>query len=413
MNDTAPAAAWLTHESRRRALLTITLVNFVSLAGFGLMFPVFAVYGRQIGASGIEIAGTVAAFSFGQFISSPIWGRLSDRYGRRRVMFWGLAVGAAVYLLHIYATTPATLLAARFASGLTTGCFSITFAVASDISTRESRTRDMGIVSSGFSLGFIFGPAIGGFASSIAGDQHAFTLVCLVGAAMGMLAAAVTWFMLLETGAKHDAAAPTAQTGNLALLRLPAFGTLAVISFFASAAFSKLEAILGLFADDVLGLDPLRIGLMFGAMGTVTTVTQLTLTGPISNRLGERGAMLVALGTIGIGTFLLGSAHGVVLAGIGLTFTSLGFGLLNPALAVLTSLATPADAQGAGLGLMQAGNSLGRVFGPMLAGPLYDLQGPAAPLFWASGIFAVTLVAGYLSPAMRKPQAGEKLSPAE
>ncbi|WP_285017449.1 MFS transporter [Novosphingobium sp. fls2-241-R2A-195] len=390
----------LTAASRGRALFTITLVNFVSLAGFGLMFPVFAVYGRQIGASGIEIAGTVAAFSFGGFLSSPIWGRLSDRYGRRNVMFAGLAIGALVYVLHIYATTPASLLVVRFISGLTNGCFSITFAVASDISTRETRTRDMGIVSSGFSLGFIFGPAIGGFASSITGQDHAFTLVSLVGAAMGLLAAAVTWFLLPETATMHDPVSAAPAIGSVALLRLPAFATLTFISFLASAAFSKLEAILGLFADDVLGLDPLRIGLMFGGMGVVTTITQLTLTGPTSRRLGDRGTMQAALATIGIGMLVLGCAHDLLVAGIGLTFTSLGFGLLNPALSGLTSLATPPSAQGMGLGLMQAANSLGRVFGPLMAGPLYDLLGPPAPLLWGAAMFAGTLVAACLFPVV-------------
>jgi MFS family permease len=397
-NSASPA-----HRLRGRALLTLTLVNFVSLAGFGLMFPVFAVYGRQIGASGLEIAGAVAAFSFGQFLSSPIWGRLSDRHGRRKVMVCGLVAGALAYVLHIYATTPATLLLARMVSGLATGSFSITFAVVADISTRATRTRDMGIVSSGFSLGFIFGPAIGGFASGLAGKDQAFTLVCVVGAMLAIVAAAAAWLLLPETlaGARGDEESddtPTPAVASLTLLRMPAFASLALISFCASAAFSKMEAILGLFADDVLGLDPLRIGLLFGAMGTVTTVSQLALTGPAVRRWGERGTMLAALGTIGIGTALLGNAHGLALAGAGLACTSLGFGLLNPALSGLTSLVLPAGSQGMGLGLMQAGNSLGRVLGPLFAGLLYDWQGPAAPLFSASALFAVTLIAASLMP---------------
>lgn len=401
-NSASPA-----HRLRGRALLTLTLVNFVSLAGFGLMFPVFAVYGRQIGASGLEIAGAVAAFSFGQFLSSPIWGRLSDRHGRRKVMVCGLVAGALAYVLHIWASTPAMLLAARMVSGLATGSFSITFAVVADISTRATRTRDMGIVSSGFSLGFIFGPAIGGFASGIAGKDHAFTLVCVVGAMLAVVAAAAAWLLLPETlaqateeGRDDDRAPPIA---SLALLRMPAFASLALISFCASAAFSKMESILGLFADDVLGLDPLRIGLLFGAMGTVTTVSQLTLTGPAVRHWGERGTMLAALATIGIGTVLLGSAHGLGLAGAGLACTSLGFGLLNPALSGLTSLVLPAGSQGMGLGLMQAGNSLGRVLGPLFAGLLYDWQGPGAPLFSAGALFAFTLVAASLMPTTAEP----------
>lgn len=402
MTETGAAAQPPLNAARGRALMTITLVNFVSLAGFGLMFPVFAIYSRQIGASGIEVAGAVAIFSFGQFLSSPVWGRLSDRYGRRKVLITGLVAGALAYLLHVFAVTPTLLLAARFVSGLATGCFAITFAVASDISTRETRTKDMGVVSAGFSLGFIFGPAIGGFAANMTGEDNAFTLVCVVGAFMGLVAACLTWLWLPETKVQTTEPKSKADSGGLALLRLPAFATLVVISVVSSAAFSQMESILGLFADDVLSLKPLGIGFLFGGMGCITTLTQLLLTSPASRHLGERVVLLLALGLIGVGTLILGASHELMLACTGLVLTSLGLGLMNPALTGLTSLSIPASAQGAGLGLMQAGGALGRVLGPLMAGPLYDLRGPSSPLYWACILLFATLIGGLCFPLTNK-----------
>lgn len=387
LGDPAP----LSH--RRRALIAIILVNFVSLAGFGLMFPVFAIYSRQIGASGVEIAGAVAAFSLGQFLSSPLWGRWSDRWGRRPVMIAGLAIGALVYVLHIFALSPMTLLAARFVSGLATGSFSITFAVASDLSTRDNRTHVMGIVSAGFSLGFIFGPAIGGITASFTGDDNAFALVCIVGALLGLVAALLTWWLMPETRQDTPEPGEPAEIATGSLLRRRGFLAAIVIALMVSAAFAQMESILGLFADDVLGLEPLGIGLMFGAMGLVTTLAQFTITGRIAAWLGEAGMLALSLAIIAIGLATLGLAKGLVLAGIGVVFTSTGFALINPAISGLVSMASPARGQGAGLGVMQSANALGRVLGPLAAGPLYDLQGEAAPLFWGSGLLVATLLA--------------------
>ncbi|HZU64916.1 MAG TPA: MFS transporter [Novosphingobium sp.] len=390
-----------------RALITITLVNFVSLAGFGLMFPVFATYGRQIGASGMEIAGTVAVFSFGQFLSSPAWGWLSDRHGRRPVLIWGLVGGAAIYVLHVWAVTPLLLVLVRFISGMASGCFSVGFAVASDISTPATRTRVMGVVGAGFSLGFIFGPAIGGVTASISGQEHAFALVSVVGAVMGLLAGLTCWAFLPETTTRAEMES-TSAPGTLALLRRPGFAAPVALALLSAAGFAKMEAVLGLFADDVLGLRPLGIGVMFGFMGLVTTATQLLLTGRVARIMGERRMLLASLAVIGVGMIVLGCAKGLVVAGLGLVFTSAGFALLNPALSGLTSLASPHDAQGAGLGLMQAASALGRVAGPAAAGVLYDAQGPAAPMFWAGAIFLAALaVAPFLPMPGAATTAGE------
>ena len=383
--------------TQSRALIAIVAVNFVSLAGFGLMFPVFAEHGREIGASGGQIAWAVAIFSLGQFIASSVWGRVSDRYGRRRVLISSLLLSAMVYAAHILADTPETLLLARFASGLVTGSMSIAFAVASDISTPQTRTRVMGIVGSGFSLGFIFGPAIGGFAASLAPQGQGFALVCIVGASLTLLAAAISAWALPETrpAGGHGAAAGDPPPSVLAMpdLRWPI-----VIGLLTSAAFAQLESVLTLFADDVLKMKPVAIGLMFAAMGTVTTMTQLFVTGHVVRRLGETVMLQLAVVVLAAGFILLGSATSLAMTLGGLFFTSTGLALIGPALSTLTSLAAPANAQGTAQGAQQAASALGRVIGPAVAGVLYEMQGASLAFYWGGaillGTFVMTLFAG-------------------
>jgi MFS family permease len=394
-----PAAALPPHMARvhGRALIAIVLVNFVSLAGFGLMFPVFAVHGRNVGASGWQIASAAAVFSFGQFLSSPVWGKLSDSYGRRKTLFASLGAGACAYVLHIYAATPASLLLARFLSGLTTGGMSVAFAVASDISTPETRTRIMGVVGAGFSLGFIFGPAIGGVAASFASASDGFGAVCLAGASLTVVSALICWWALPETHLP-SAPAPGPAAPKAKLLHLPGLRMPILIGLLTAAAFAQLEATLTLFADDVLRLKPFGIGLLFAGMGTVSTITQLTATNLVARRLGESLMLRLAIAIMAVGFLFLGLAQGLTFALVGLFCTSTAFALVNPALATLTSLAAPPQVQGAAQGAQQATSALGRVIGPTFAGMIYSAYGASMPFMAGTAMLVATFAIALLFP---------------
>lgn len=399
--------------SNNRALAAIVLVNFVSLAGFGFMFPVFAVYGQQIGASGSEIAWAIAAFSLGQFISGPLWGKLSDVQGRRKVLILSLIAGTVIYAANIFATTPLVLIAMRFLAGLASGSFAISFAVASDISTPQNRTKVMGLVSAGFSLGFIFGPALGGLVAGLAPEGDGFLWVCLAGSALMGLAGLATFILLPET-LDPDAAAEEEPVSTLQLLSNPALAIPIFVGFVAMTAVAMMEAVFILFADVVLGLTPFGIGLMFSAMGVIGAISQATAAGPAARKFGERGMLLASMLVLAGGMFLMAGSTTVAMGLLSVGVLAVGFSLINPALSGLVSFAAPAAAQGAALGLMQASSSLGRVVGPAAAGPIYDIQGPTAPFYWSGAILIVTFVGAlFLLPkggvvAEEKPEAAAK-----
>lgn len=381
--------------SNIRALIAIIFVNFVTISGFGFMFPILAVYGKAIDANATEIAFCVASFSLGQLIASPLWGRASDKYGRRNLLVGSLMVGAVIVALNAFAVTPWTLIFARFVAGLAAGSFSIAFAVAADISTAENRTKIMGAVGAGFSLGFILGPAIGGFVAGSDPGPEAFARVCYAGAAMFFVGGLITFFFLPETRKEEEpdetGEAPK-QMSRSSVIKDPVIGVMLILSLVSSVAMAKMEATFAIFADDVLSLSPLGIGLFFAAMGGIGVIGQAGMAGILSRKMGERGMLNLSLFFLFLGMALLAFSTEPVMAFIAMCTIAVGFSTNGPAMSGLTSLAAPSNAQGVALGLVQSSASLGRVVGPAMAGIIYDMGGPPAPFMVAAVILLVCFI---------------------
>ena len=380
-----------------KALIAIIAVNFVTISGFGFLFPIFAVYGKAIEANATEIALSIASFSLGNLIANPIWGKASDQFGRKRLLVISLAAGAVITALNVLAVTPWALIFARFIAGLAAGSFSIAFAVAADISTPENRTRVMGTVGAGFSLGFIMGPAIGGFVAGGDPGPEAFTRVCYAGAALMLIGAVITQIFLPETRPEDDSSADTEnapkQVSRWAVLRDPVLGIIILLSLVSSIAMAKMEATFAIFADDVLSLSPFGIGLYFAAMGGIGVIGQAGAAGFLSRKIGERGMLFVSLAFLSLGMFTLATSQERVQAFIGMCTIAIGFSMITPAMSGLTSLSAPPRAQGVSLGLVQSSGSLGRVIGPAFAGIIYDMAGPPAPFYVGSAILLICLIA--------------------
>ena len=376
--------------AQRRAIAAIVMVNFVTVSGFGLMFPVYADFGNQIGATATELAWAIAAFSTGQLIAAPITGRLSDHYGRRPVLLVSLLLGSLAYWVNSLVNTPDMLIATRFASGLASGGFAVAFAVAADISNRENRARVMGIVGAGFSAGIILGPALGGLFGTMAGDGSAFATVCRLSAFMNLLAAAATLLMLPETRRVITSSKAVQRADRRELLANPAFYVPVLVGFGAMTCVAMMEGTFVVYAERVLSLSSLQIGMTFAIMGTCSVLVQATLAGRLARRYGEYRMLLAAMVVQVTGLLLLGSFDGYPIVVAGTVAISVGYALLTPAVSALASFAADDDTQGMAQGVVQGASSLGRVLGPASAGPIYDGFGPTAP-FLAGGV-QLTLV---------------------
>lgn len=389
-----------------RTIAAIVLVNFVTVSGFGFMFPVFATFGNQIGASATELAWAIAAFSTGQLIAAPITGKLSDRFGRKPVLCTSLLLGSLAYWLHAGVTSPEVLMLARFGSGLASGGFAVAFAVASDISERENRARVMGIVAAGFSAGIIFGPAIGGLVGGMVDESDAFATVCRVSSLLNLLAFACTLWLLPETR-KAGAPPPRAirREARQALFRNLAFIVPTLIGFAAMASVAMMEGTFVVYAERILSYTPFQIGLIFALMGTVSVLVQATMAGWLVRRLGEYGTLLAAMSVQGAGLLCLGVSSEVPMVILGTLAISVGYALVNPTVSALASFAADEETQGMTQGLVQGANALGRVIGPASAGPIYDGFGPTAPfLFGGVQLLIVIAFAAFWRPPAPKEQ---------
>lgn len=390
--------------STSRILAALFFVNFVSISGLGMLLPIFAQLGEQIGASGTQITWAIASFALGQLLSGVVFGRLSDKYGRKPLMLLGTLASGFLYIGHLYATSPEILVLARFSAGLASGCFALSFAVGADISTPTTRARVLGVVGAGFSLGFVFGPAIGGVAAGLVAEESAFSFICLLSAAMSFAAALAVHLLLPETRKVTVHEEGTQRPRVRDLLRHRDFLTVLTICLAATVGMSMLLGVFVLFANDILLLEPLGIGLMYTVMAVFGVVTQMGLVGPIATSLGERWMLVAGLAIVFVGMIAVGATTSVTVSLVSLCAVAVGYSLVNTATTTLASLLAAETMQGAALGVVQAVTSLGRFLGPAIAGPIYDGQGPSAP-FYSGAV--VLLVFGVVA-ALWRPSAGRE-----
>jgi predicted MFS family arabinose efflux permease len=392
----------------------VTIANFAGMAGFGIFFPILPQYGLAIGADATHIGLSIAAFSLGQLLAGTVVGRMSDRYGRRRVLLWSLALTALLGGLTALCVTPWSLIVMRLFAGFAAASFGVTFAVASDVSAPRDRAGAMAQVGAGLSLGFILGPALGGLMAGPTAEAADFAHICYASAALCVLAWAATLWLLPESSPRPARAAepppasarePVAATarggGAMALLRDPVVARLMAVSMLAAAAAAMMESNFALFASERFAAGPRTIGFVFGAMGIVSTILQLAGAGWASRRFGDERVMQAGLLLQGAGLGMLAAATGFDLAVGGMMMISIGFAFLSPALSSLTSLAGPPAAQGEVLGLQQASGALGRVLGPGTSGPIYDGFGANAPFLAGAAAMFVTLAYARLTQARR------------
>lgn len=372
-----------------RALAALALVTFISMTGFGLIIPVVPFLSLELGASPTEVTGAIGVYSIGQFIASPLWGKMSDRWGRRPVLLITLSLAAALYLALPYAGSVLMLGAIRFAAGLAAGNVATAFAVAADVSTPQNRARAMGVIGAGLALGFIAGPFFGGLLVGDDPSSEDFVRACFTAAAVAAASAVAVALFLPETrpvdlGAEGRGGAFKRVLGQPQVLPLLAV----TLAFF--TAFSAMEAIVALWAESELEWGPVEVGQLLGGVGLVAAILQATVAGGLAERFGERPVLVAGLLIFAAGLGLLATAQFPALAWVGGGVLAAGFGLISPTLQSLISKAAADADRGALIGLNQAAASLARIAGPLSAGPLFEHVDVDAPYAFGA---ALTLIA--------------------
>jgi DHA1 family tetracycline resistance protein-like MFS transporter len=388
----------------RRGLFALALVLFLGLAGFGVILPVFPFWGRELGASPTEVTLAMGAFSLGQFVGAPLWGKLSDRIGRKPAMVGSLLGAGVAYFLMAGAQDIWWLGLTRLLAGLMAGNVAVAFAYAGDVTTPDERPRVMGLLGAAFALGFILGPAIGGLIAGDTPSTAAYARVGLWAAAMCGVAALSVVFALPESLTDERRARAAAHGGAPALRALiaakPLVAWLTLLNFLALAAAALMEATFALWADDILGFSPRDVGLSFGLVGLISAAAQALLAAPLARRFGASRVVVGALAMYTAGLAGLAMATGPLSALVTLGITAVGVGLYNPAFQTIVADATNDADRGLINGVTQGGSSLGRIAGPIAGGPIYEGFSPSAPFAFGAVAMLASLA---LAAAMAWP----------
>lgn len=376
----------------------LTLTVFLDLVGFGIILPLLPSYIRAMGGTPGTVGVLFASFAAAQLVATPILGRASDRYGRRRVITISLAANVVAMALVAVATVRHSLgllFVARIFAGATSGNIGACQAAIADVSSGPERIKAMGKLGAGIGLGMMLGPWLGGRASHF-GDAAP----PLVAAAAAVLALAGVMAFLPETNAEAGRPTATRHTAGSTTWRWravmrshPKIAVVMALYFLTFFYMTNLQTSLALLAEQRFHWDKGQLGDLFGLFGLVTLIVQFALVGPVSARLPPSRIVLAAglVATAALLTIGL-SAHASWMV-VGLTLMATAVGFTQPVLAALASRHAGRNEQGLVLGVAQSSGTLGRAVGPLVWGALYDRLGPTASFVGGSiAAFGVALV---------------------
>lgn len=400
---------------RRRASITIFITVLLDLIGFGMILPLLPFYGQELQATPFEIGLLFSSYSLAQLVFAPLLGRLSDRTGRRPVLLVSIAGSVAAYLLFAAADSFAVLLLARTLSGIAASNYAIAQAYVADVSSREDRSKAMGLIGAAFGIGFVLGPALGGLLAHL-GSTGALVhlghrLVPLTAAVLSAINLVIALAWLPESlsaelrgrsrqGSWLDFADLKAAWGHAPLRGLM------LLYFLVLFCFSMMEATLALFCQDRFGFGTPQTAWLFVYVGVLLVVVQGGLLGRLLRRFGERRLILSGIVLMAAGLALLplapasvppiGSALALALSSLALL--AVGQGMNQPSTLGLLSRMTDDSSQGSTIGLTRSFGALARTLGPATGTWIFGAAGSGWP-FWAAGglmLIALALAASVL-----------------
>ena len=368
-------------------LVVIFVTVFIDLLGFGIIIPLLPFYAEHFGASALAVGLLSTSFSAAQFVFAPFWGRLSDRIGRRPVILIGLLGSAVSYAVFAMADSLAMLFVARTMSGIAGANIATAQAFVADVTTPETRARGMGMIGAAFGLGFVFGPAIGGFMSRWGYAAPGWFAAGL--SLVNFLAAIV----LLPESRPRETRGGEARPGRLRAFRLalmrPNLPLVLAVYFMVLTAFSSFESMIALFGEHRFGMTSVSIGYMFALVGVVLATVQGLLVGRAVKRVGEHRVVPLAILLLALALGLVPLSGSVAMLTAACALLAVGMGFNGPSvLSVISQLADPRS-QGGTLGVSQALGSLARIVGPVWGGWVYDRFGSQVPFVTAAGLMLV------------------------
>lgn len=360
----------------QRKKLTILMINmFIAIGSFGIIIPILPAYLESINQGGTAAGLMIAIFAGAQLIFSPIAGKWTDQYGRRKMIIYGL-IGLTASMFVFYGTNSIWwLYISRFIGGVGAALLvPAIFAYVADITTMDQRAKGNSLVSAAMSLGIVIGPGVGGFLA-----DFGLKMPFLISALVSLIAVIFSVIVLKESkpDQSSEAMAHIPEDESMARkmvrsVKMPYFIPL-IITLVMSFGLMAYESVLGLFVDNQFGASPQDIAIMVTSTGIISVIVQLFIVDRIVRRFGERSVLTMFIGVAAFGFLLsLFASSYVLFFGITLLIF-LATSILRPVLNTLISKLA-GNEQGFAMGMNNAYMSIGNVLGPTLAGLLYDVK---------------------------------------
>jgi len=364
------------------------------MIGFAMVLPLMPYYALKLAATPEQIGFLIASFSIAQLLISPVWGAVSDRYGRRPALLIGLGASAIAYVVFGFANSLWLLFASRIIQGAGGGTTGVAQAYVADTIKPSDRARALGWLSAASSLGVSLGPVIGSFAAHW--GQEAPGLVAAVLCLLNMIFA---WRWLPESRPAGLTVPPRRPIWHAALtiLQHPGRPVSRLILIYGAGmlGFSAMTSILPLFLNARFGVTEKTIGYFFLYVGALSFVMRSVVLGPVVARIGEMGAMRVGTMTLMLGLFVYPLPRTLWLLAAIIPLIPIGTALLFPATTSLMSRATPQEELGVTMGVAQTFAGLARVIAPLVATVAYQRIGIGSPFIVAGIIVALVGVLAY------------------
>jgi DHA1 family tetracycline resistance protein-like MFS transporter len=374
--------------ARKSPLAILFLTVFVDLVGFGILIPILPDYAKSFGASATQIGLLNAIYSLMQMAFAPVWGRLSDRVGRRPVIVATALAGCVAYLVFGFASSLWLLFLARGFAGVCGANIATAQAYVADVTTPETRARGMGMIGAALGLGFTVGPAVGGLAAHY-GNQHTPFFV-----AAGLAAVNAGWAFVALPEPERHAQRPTRGFATYAdALRIPALAFFVALFLLVTYAFSNIETAFVLYTHDVFGFSKGANGLMFTLIGVVLVLMQGLAVRPLTRRFGSERLITAGTLTTALGAALLVMARAPWQLIPPTIIIAAGTAMYSPSLSATISVSAPAERQGEMLGVSQSAGALGRILGPGGAGFIYEHAGNVWPFLTCAVLLGVASLA--------------------
>lgn len=380
------------------------LTVFLDLVGFGLVIPLLKHYVESMNASQFWVGPILSSFSLAQFFITPTLGRLSDRYGRRRIILMSLvgnAIAMIIFALGTELKLLPLLLISRVLAGATAGNLSACQAAIADVTNRSERAGAMGRLGAGISLGIILGPVIGGALFHLAPWAPP-----VAAAAMAVFDVILTFFLMPETlGAASSSVTEQklkiSKDGRqkqsfMSLLAQRPMGYVLLLGFFTFVCLTNIQAALPGLADARFTWGESTVALLFGLFGAMNLLVQGLLLGRLAKRFGEVNLIIIGAFLNALGMLCIALCRTPAILIVGLVLLGVGVAVTNPLLASLASKFAREDQQGEVLGIAQSAGTFGRIVGPTASSTLLARVNDAAPFINGAIVSVISLVLGIL-----------------